>query len=115
MSLLTCCRQYSAVELKTLFEAAWAITNLAAGPPESVASVLMAAPLLAVLLRSTSTHIAEQSAWALGKPTTTPSAKNQLLLSIKQSDALLNLGNRWETVLCGFLLRSSAQQLCMST
>ena len=90
--LLTCCRQYNAVELKMVFEAAWAITNLAAGPPESVASVLPAAPLLAVLLRSNSTHIAEQSAWAIGKATAMPSAKTQLSLSIKHSDATLNSG-----------------------
>ncbi len=63
------CRQYSAVELKTVFEAAWAITNMAAGPHECVEAVLPAAPMLVVLLRTnSSTHIAEQSAWALGKP-----------------------------------------------
>lgn len=55
------------MELKTVFEAAWAITNMAAGPPEAVAAVLPAAPMLIVLLRCTSTHVAEQSAWALGK------------------------------------------------
>ena len=50
-----------------MFEAAWAITNMAAGPPESVAAVLPAAPMLILLLRCASTHVAEQSAWALGK------------------------------------------------
>lgn len=64
---ITWCRQYNYVELKTAFEAAWAITNLAAGPPESVAAVLPAALMLILLLRCTSTHVAEQSAWALGR------------------------------------------------
>lgn len=71
-----CCRHNSAVELKTVFEAAWAITTMAAGPAESVAAVLPTAPLLILLLRCTSTHVAEQSAWALGK--ITPNADLEL-------------------------------------
>ncbi|KAL3130495.1 hypothetical protein ABBQ38_008312 [Trebouxia sp. C0009 RCD-2024] len=69
-------RHNSAVELKTVFEAAWAITTMAAGPAESVAAVLPTAPLLILLLRCTSTHVAEQSAWALGK--ITPNADLEL-------------------------------------
>jgi len=62
------CRQQSAIDLKIIFEAAWAVTNLAAGPQECVEAVLPAAPLLILLLRThSSSHIAEQSAWALGK------------------------------------------------
>ncbi len=62
------CRQQSAIDLKIIFEAAWAVTNLAAGPRECVEAVLPAAPLLILLLRThSSSHIAEQSAWALGK------------------------------------------------
>jgi len=62
------CRQQSAINLKIIFEAAWAVTNLAAGPQECVEAVLPAAPLLVLLLRThSSSHIAEQSAWALGK------------------------------------------------
>ncbi|DBA93761.1 TPA: hypothetical protein ACH3X3_013822 [Trebouxia sp. C0006] len=61
-------RQQSAIDLKIIFEAAWAVTNLAAGPRECVEAVLPAAPLLILLLRThSSSHIAEQSAWALGK------------------------------------------------
>ncbi|DBA90595.1 hypothetical protein WJX77_008981 [Trebouxia sp. C0004] len=60
-------RQQSAINLKIIFEAAWAITNLAAGPQECVEAILPAAPLLILLLRThSSSHIAEQSAWALG-------------------------------------------------
>ena len=62
------CRQQSAINLKIIFEAAWAVTNLVAGPQECVEAVLPAAPLLILLLRThSSSHIAEQSAWALGK------------------------------------------------
>lgn len=60
-------RQQSAIDLKTIFEAAWAVTNLAAGPHECVEAVLPAAPLLILLLQThSSSHIAQQSAWALG-------------------------------------------------
>ena len=62
------CRQQSAINLKIIFEAAWAVTNLAAGPQECVEAALPAAPLLVLLLRThSSSHIAEQGAWALGK------------------------------------------------
>lgn len=62
------CRQQSAINLKIIFEAAWAVTNLAAGPQQCVEAILPAAPLLILLLRTnSSSHIAEQSAWALGK------------------------------------------------
>lgn len=67
------CRRHTANELKTVFEAAWAITNMAAGLHECVEAVLPAAPLLILLLHTnSSSHIAEQCAWALGKP---PSAQ----------------------------------------
>ena len=61
-----------------MFEAAWAITNMAAGPPESAAAVLPAAPMLILLLRCASTHVAEQSAWALGKIPLPPPGGNKL-------------------------------------
>ena len=61
------CRQQTTNDLKLLLEATWAITNLAAGPPECVEAALHAAPTLVVLLQSSSSkQIAEQSAWALG-------------------------------------------------
>lgn len=62
------CRQHSANDLKLLLEATWAITNLAAGPKKCVEAALPAAPMLVVLLQSSSSRqIAEQSAWALGQ------------------------------------------------
>lgn len=60
-------KRHTANELKTVFEAAWAITNMAAGLHECVEAVLPAAPLLILLLHTnSSSHIAEQCAWALG-------------------------------------------------
>lgn len=50
-----------------LLEAAWCLTNIAAGEPEETKSLLPALPLLiAHLGEKSSTHVAEQCAWAVG-------------------------------------------------
>jgi hypothetical protein len=57
----------SATALETIFEAAWAITNLAVGEFEAVKAVLAAAPILIAYLGGGSgLPVAEQCAWALG-------------------------------------------------
>ncbi|KAI7843347.1 hypothetical protein COHA_003044 [Chlorella ohadii] len=57
----------SATALETIFEAAWAITNLAVGEFETVKAVLAAAPILIAYLGGGSgLPVAEQCAWALG-------------------------------------------------
>jgi len=84
------CRQQSAIDLKIIFEAAWAVTNLAAGPHECVEAVLPAAPLLILLLRThSSSHIAEQSAWALGKSFVQCTVRLQLLGSAEALPACM--------------------------
>jgi hypothetical protein len=52
--------------LEVVLEAAWALTNLAAGEHEVVAAVLPAGPVLTAHL-SSAVPIAEQCAWALGE------------------------------------------------
>ncbi|PSC72043.1 importin subunit alpha-2 [Micractinium conductrix] len=53
--------------LETIFEAAWALTNLAVGEFETVKAVLSAAPILIAYLGGGSgLPVAEQCAWALG-------------------------------------------------
>lgn len=50
-----------------LLEAAWCLTNIAAGEPEETKSLLPALPLLVAHLGEKSSHpVAEQCAWALG-------------------------------------------------
>jgi importin subunit alpha-1 len=50
-----------------LLEAAWCLTNIAAGEPEETKSLLPALPLLiAHLGEKSSTLVAEQCAWAIG-------------------------------------------------
>ncbi|KAL4440465.1 hypothetical protein ABPG75_003466 [Micractinium tetrahymenae] len=57
----------SATAMETIFEAAWAITNLAVGEFETVKAVLSAAPILIAYLGGGSgLPVAEQCAWALG-------------------------------------------------
>ncbi|KAI3985162.1 hypothetical protein MKX01_027707 [Papaver californicum] len=54
-------------EEQTLLEAAWCLTNIAAGEPEQTKSLLPALPLLIAQLGEKSCiHVAEQCAWALG-------------------------------------------------
>ncbi|KAI3431378.1 hypothetical protein D9Q98_004432 [Chlorella vulgaris] len=56
-----------ATAMETIFEAAWAITNLAVGEFETVKAVLAAAPILIAYLGGGSgLPVAEQCAWALG-------------------------------------------------
>jgi importin subunit alpha-1 len=60
--------QSTQTSVETIFEAAWALTNLAVGEPEVVKAVVPAAPVLIALLGgdSGSLVVAEQCAWALG-------------------------------------------------
>lgn len=56
-----------ATALEAVFEAAWALANLAAGEHEAVRAVVPAAPVLVALLGGGSgPAVAEQAAWAVG-------------------------------------------------
>jgi importin subunit alpha-6/7 len=59
--------QVDAVALETIFEAAWALTNLAVGEAHVVKAVVPAAPILIAYVEGGSgLAVAEQCAWALG-------------------------------------------------
>ena len=61
------CRRDDADATEAILEAAWAITNLAAGEHEVVQAVVVSAPaLIAHLSGWHGLPVAEQCAWALG-------------------------------------------------
>ncbi|KAF3333632.1 importin subunit alpha-2 isoform X1 [Carex littledalei] len=64
--LLVQCLSFGSAD-EQLLEAAWCVTNIAAGGPEETKSLLPALPLLVAHLgEKSSAHVAEQCAWALG-------------------------------------------------
>ncbi|XP_031486501.1 importin subunit alpha-9 [Nymphaea colorata] len=64
--LLVQCLSFGSQD-EQLLEAAWCLTNIAAGEPEQTQALLPALPLLiAHLGEKSSIHVAEQCAWAIG-------------------------------------------------
>lgn len=71
-----------ASSLETIFEAAWALTNLAVGQAEVVEAVVPAAPvLIAYLGGGSGPAVAEQCAWALGNIAAEDSQYRQVLVA----------------------------------
>lgn len=66
ISLLVQCLSFGSLD-EQLLEAAWCLTNIAAGKPEETKALLPALPLLVAHLgEKSSLPVAEQCAWALG-------------------------------------------------
>ncbi|PWA39589.1 importin subunit alpha [Artemisia annua] len=78
--LLGECLKYGS-EDEQLLEAAWCLTNIAAGKPEETKALLPTLPLLIAHLEKSSLSVAEQCAWALGNVAAEGEELKDLLIS----------------------------------
>ncbi|EXC16258.1 Importin subunit alpha-2 [Morus notabilis] len=100
ISVLVQCLSFGSPD-EQLLEAAWCLTNIAAGKPEETKALLPALPLLILHLgEKSSLSVAEQCAWALGNVAGEGEELRNVLLSqgVLQPLARMMLPNKGSTV-----------------